>query len=553
MARAKRQRLAAGRGVKKGGVYIHSDQAASFESLPPGPEAKSIAIDIHDIIPKLTRRGTLFRPSQSTIDQRSKEFQAMLGALFSEDVPTLISELRDNRVVRDFFGFWRLDRDHNRKAMEKMEKAMSGKGKDRESRASIASSTFSAYFSPTISVPTPSAYGGGDGDTPPSPSATNTTTRTHRRRRRTEGSVASGSGSSPYASSSRGPSTAPIGGAQFTLSETGSIAPTSMIFDEDMHLTTHDNGLRSAPVPTGSSRPWSVVSELGGVPIMFIPPSTEEEVEPTEGDSTASGSPSDEAMTPTALEPLPEEEELVPEMSRMTINPNVEDFSPPPARRPRGNSVPDRSRNRNCVILGSSPSGPTVVERINSVYSDASSEDLQSEVSQKQSTTPNTASSSSRHSSVAFSSFEDTSSWRTSVASDSSMTSCTSMNPTIDTSYTETDATTISETDGSPVCPATPLEPNFPDNMLAPRASIATMNSLISNSSFDGIIPKGFGFTLGNGSEHPGSTRSNRMHSGIPPSLVIPEEGMWFDNSEELLDASFYGWSLFALLCCSAD
>ena len=74
MARQKRQRLAAGKGVKKDGVYIHSDQAASFDSLPPGPEAKSIAKDVHVIIPKLSKKGTLFRPSQSTIEQRSREF-----------------------------------------------------------------------------------------------------------------------------------------------------------------------------------------------------------------------------------------------------------------------------------------------------------------------------------------------------------------------------------------------------------------------------------------------------------------------------------------------
>ncbi|THG98730.1 hypothetical protein EW026_g3497 [Hermanssonia centrifuga] len=61
MARTKRTRLAAGKGIKKDGVYIHSDRAASFDSLPPGPDANDIAKDIHDILPRLTKKGTLFR------------------------------------------------------------------------------------------------------------------------------------------------------------------------------------------------------------------------------------------------------------------------------------------------------------------------------------------------------------------------------------------------------------------------------------------------------------------------------------------------------------
>ena len=85
MARSKRDRLAAGKGIKKDGIYIHSDGAASFDSLPPGPEASSVAMDIHEIIPKLTKKGTFFRPSQTTIDQRSKEFKALVEALLEED------------------------------------------------------------------------------------------------------------------------------------------------------------------------------------------------------------------------------------------------------------------------------------------------------------------------------------------------------------------------------------------------------------------------------------------------------------------------------------
>ncbi len=110
ISREKRQRLQAGKGVKKNGMYIH-DRAASFESLPPGPDPKSVAKDIHQYLPKLTKRGTLFRATQATVDQRQNEFSALVEAFFREDVPSLIRELREDRIIRDFFGYWRRDHD----------------------------------------------------------------------------------------------------------------------------------------------------------------------------------------------------------------------------------------------------------------------------------------------------------------------------------------------------------------------------------------------------------------------------------------------------------
>jgi hypothetical protein len=135
-SREKRQRLFAGKGVKKNGMYLH-DQAASFESLPPGPDPNSIAQDIHAFVPRLTKKGTVFRASQATIDQRHNEVQALVEALFKEDVPTLVKELREERVVRDFFGYWRRDDDLARKQRPRSAK----------SRTSVSSSIFSTYFS----------------------------------------------------------------------------------------------------------------------------------------------------------------------------------------------------------------------------------------------------------------------------------------------------------------------------------------------------------------------------------------------------------------------
>lgn len=110
MSRMKIQRLQSGKGVKKNGIYIH-DRAASFESLPPGPDPKSVAKDLHKCLPKLTQRGTFFGATQATVNQRQKELSAFVTALFAEDVPSLIKELREDRVIRDFFGYWRRDYD----------------------------------------------------------------------------------------------------------------------------------------------------------------------------------------------------------------------------------------------------------------------------------------------------------------------------------------------------------------------------------------------------------------------------------------------------------
>ena len=124
ISREKRQRLQAGKGVKKNGIYIH-DRAASFESLPPGPDPKSVAMDVHQYLPRLTKRGALFRQTQQTINLRQNELDALLKAFFKEDVPSLIQELRQDRIIRDFFGYWRRDYDLACKEKRKGQKAAS--------------------------------------------------------------------------------------------------------------------------------------------------------------------------------------------------------------------------------------------------------------------------------------------------------------------------------------------------------------------------------------------------------------------------------------------
>ena len=49
--------------------------------------------DVHEFLPKLTKKGTLFKASKETIQQRAQEFKNLIETLLKEgeDVPTLIS------------------------------------------------------------------------------------------------------------------------------------------------------------------------------------------------------------------------------------------------------------------------------------------------------------------------------------------------------------------------------------------------------------------------------------------------------------------------------
>lgn len=148
MSREKRARLHAGKGVKKNGLYEHEDpirrlhRAASFESLPPGPDPSMVAKDLHEVLPRLTKKGTIFKASKETVTQRGAEFAALIEALLGEgeDVPKLITELRQLREVRDFFGWWRRDHDRVAKDHASMGTGPQGVGtRSRSASESVAS------------------------------------------------------------------------------------------------------------------------------------------------------------------------------------------------------------------------------------------------------------------------------------------------------------------------------------------------------------------------------------------------------------------------------
>ena len=136
-AREKKRRLAQGKGVKGFNGLYKKDLASSWESLPSGPDPHSVAQDIHEHLPTLTRRGTIFRASQVTIDRRQAELIAFIRALFSDDMPALIKEIRVTSVVSEFFGLWRSDFDFA-KEYETLTTVP---------RKSLTNSVFSSYFS----------------------------------------------------------------------------------------------------------------------------------------------------------------------------------------------------------------------------------------------------------------------------------------------------------------------------------------------------------------------------------------------------------------------
>jgi hypothetical protein len=92
--------LARGKGIRPTG------NAAAY--LDP-----SLAIHIPDIdaLPRLNKKGVLFVPSTATVAQRSSEYHALVNALLDNGLLAVLCKLRDDRLIHDFFGYWRRDYD----------------------------------------------------------------------------------------------------------------------------------------------------------------------------------------------------------------------------------------------------------------------------------------------------------------------------------------------------------------------------------------------------------------------------------------------------------
>ncbi|KAH8831632.1 hypothetical protein DL96DRAFT_1552904 [Flagelloscypha sp. PMI_526] len=118
----KRQRLLAGKGLKK--------KKGLFSNL----------------VPKLSKKGAVFKPSQALLDQRHAELKNFVQALYSETMPALVCELRDDRMVTDFFGYWRRDYDLYAKAKKAYEKARARTASDAGSHSVRSSFGFSRFI-----------------------------------------------------------------------------------------------------------------------------------------------------------------------------------------------------------------------------------------------------------------------------------------------------------------------------------------------------------------------------------------------------------------------
>ncbi|KAH9960706.1 hypothetical protein BJV74DRAFT_890826 [Russula compacta] len=336
ISREKRQRLQAGKGVKKNGMYLQ-DHAASFESLPPGPHPKSVAKDVHHYLPKLTKRGTFFPATQATVNQRHKEFSALIAAFFQENVPSLIEQLREDRIIRDFFGYWRLDHDLAAKKNGPRSKMPPNRGlssaslstskdslspvspfplstprsasshrrphtADSTGSSSSGVATFS-YSTVNLPVPASSSAPARLGTTFRDGTAFEDERHTHKRT-----SPASSSGSYPASLSSRA-----------TLYSRSSSSLVSSRRRTDSH--------RPKPSPPASARTFNVASDFP----LFLSSSTRDVLPP----SRPSRSPT--YSTPR-LGPLPEDTEL-------SVS-----ITPPTPRSPKDSCVnPDRV-NRSCVV-----------------------------------------------------------------------------------------------------------------------------------------------------------------------------------------------------------
>jgi len=354
-AREKRVRLQQGKGVKAFNGMYKQDMASSWESLPPGPDPKSVVQDIHGHLPRLTKRGTLFRASQATIEQRQRELQTLIETLFSDDMPALIQEIRASTVVTDFFGLWRRDYDQ----LDHAPKVV---------RNSVTSSLFSSYFSES----TPS-LSGLSSERPPkslpnSPVKKFSSNRSSSERpRSSSGSARSSSRStssstdvselSRYPASSRRTSTS-SGGSGASDSTAVTYRPRRRalsIASSDSSSTTHSDG-SSDSGSTGSTDP-AIVDDA---PYVFGHNPTQPNERPS-----------------SMLEVLPEERELLSKSSEGFL-------AVPIVRRPRASTI-ERKANRSCQIVSPASSrncvkpGMLVFKRLCCTFSDIKhTEDKQS-------------------------------------------------------------------------------------------------------------------------------------------------------------------------------
>lgn len=491
--------------MKKNGVYLDSKQAASFDSLPPGPDPTSVSLDIHDYIPKLSKKATLFRVNQATIDQRQQQFASLIEALFAPRVPILIEELRESRTVKDFFGWWRRDKDFASKHSH-------DKGKDPEipildsipfyfdisnssqvfsaSRSSKdLSSPRSKHTRPTTadSVTSHSIWS--------SPRSRSNDHLPSRKRRTTYTATPSTPtihiSSAPTNSSHESP-TGPRARSSLYSAHSDEMSPTVVMWDGQEQLNASDR-----------ISPHALLDAFPQTPMV------------KETFENIQCPPSPEADSPIlGLEALPEESELELPLSQMSVH-DHESGTRPLITRSR--SIPE-SHHRNAIIFS-----PEIV------LGDA-------EIPDNYSPTTITTVTSSRYPSL----FSNTSSWRTSA---SDFLPCPSPRRSLESCTTDP----VDYSSSSPVTPPSPWlsdseqSPTLgPSKKWNPRESIMSISSILTDASADQVLPRRSYLT-----PLPGMRSFSPGPRGLPqrfvPTSVPEEEGYMEDCDEEILESFLYG------------
>jgi hypothetical protein len=499
--------------VKKNGVYLDSKQAASFDSLPPGPDPNSISLDIHNYIPKLSKKALLFRPNQAIIDQRQQQFAGLIDALFAPQVPALIQDLRESRTVKNFFGWWRRDKDFVRKHGP-------GKGKNPEIPildsvpfyldTSDSSQIFSAPATSSQDLPSTRSKP----SRPTTADATSSEYRWHRsrshgrgdelsRRRRTTPAVA-GSSTTLNASNSGSHESRSSPRASVYSALSSEMSPTVVMWDGHEHLNASD---RISPNAVFDAFPQTPMVRETFENIQ-CPPSPE-------ADSPILG-----------LEALPEEPELELPPPQTSVHEQELETRPPIARS-RGNSVSD-IRHRNAFVISQEM-----------MLGDA-------EIPEMPDRSPTSSNTGSVRLSSLFSQSAFVPSWRT---SSSDLPPCISPRRSIDSCTTE--GIDYSST-GSPVTPQSPWMSDDeafailgPGSKRNPRESIMSINSIMSDTSVDQVLPRSSmykGAQFGDVSlmrSFSAGPRS-RGHRSVPMS--VPEEEVSPDDCDDvILESYLYG------------
>ena len=510
-AREKRRRLEQGKGVKKNGVYLNSKHAASFESLPPGPDPTSVSLDIHKHIPKLSKKATLFRVNQATIDQRQQQFTSLIEALLAPEVPTLVEELRATCTIRDFFGWWRRDKDFSRKhGPEK------GKGPEIPILDSIPFYIDTSGSSQIFSTPDTSRDPTRPRSKTTRPTTSDGTTsdsrwhspRSHshddvssRRRRTTPAATPSPTAAIPSPSVNDSHQSRPSSRASLYSTLSGELSPSVVMWDGQEQLSANDR-----------ISPNAILNAFPQTPMV------------RETFENIQCPPSPEADSPIlGLEVLPEESELELPPPRLSAH-EQEPEAQLPIARPRGNSASD-GRHRNAIVFS-----PEMA------LSDAESP----EVPDRSPTMTNATTASSRHSSL-FSNTSFAPSWRTSTSDIPPFPS-----PRQSLESFATDTIDYSCT-GFPVTPQTPW---FPDSegipILGPATkrnrgeSIASIDSIMSDASADHVLPR---------SPQSGDASVTRSFSKGPRSrplrfvpMSVPEEEVSVGDCDDvILESYLYG------------